>query len=176
MAIGAISVPAYTTNTVEDHRHVVADSGASGAVVSTRRLVERFLPAAHESDTLRFIVALEDPQVSQSLNVEIHRWDEILAHHTEGEDKEIEDTWRCYSHPIASRNLSNQVEDAVVDALVEAVKSSYPNLAHRYFGLKARWFGVRKLNYWDRNAPVPGQAERSYTWPEAKELVIGVKT
>ena len=95
-----------------------------------------------------------------------------LITNTLAKDKEIDDTWRQYSHPIASRNLSNQVEDTVVDALVKAVKASYPDLAHRYYGLKARWFGVRKLDYWDRNAPVPGQAERSYTWPEAKELVL----
>ena len=95
-----------------------------------------------------------------------------LITNTLAKDKEIEDSWRQYSHPIASRNLSNQVEDEVVDALTKAVKASYPNLAHRYYGLKARWFGVRKLDYWDRNAPVPGQAERAYSWPEAKELVL----
>jgi len=95
-----------------------------------------------------------------------------LITNTLAKDKEIEDSWRQYPHPIASRNLSNQVEDDVVDALTKAVRASYPNLAHRYYSLKARWFGVRKLDYWDRNAPVPGQAERSYTWPEAKELVL----
>lgn len=95
-----------------------------------------------------------------------------LITNTLAKDKEIEDSWRSYPHPIASRNLSNQVEDEVVNALVKAVKTAYPKLAHRYYGLKAQWFGTRKLDYWDRNAPLPGQAERSYTWSEAKELVL----
>ena len=86
MAIGAISVPAYTTNTVEDHKHIVNDSGAVGALVSTSPLAERLLPAAHESDALRFIIAIDEPAVSQSLNVTLHRWNDALSQHTAGED------------------------------------------------------------------------------------------
>ncbi|MEX2451382.1 MAG: long-chain fatty acid--CoA ligase [Rhodospirillales bacterium] len=86
MAAGAISVPAYTTNTVEDHRHIVFDSGAVGAVVSTKALADRFLPAAHESDALRFTVVIDDLAVSQSLNVDILRWQDVLDRHATGED------------------------------------------------------------------------------------------
>ena len=38
MAIGAVTVPTYTTNTVADHRHILADSGARIAIVSTAAL------------------------------------------------------------------------------------------------------------------------------------------
>ncbi len=41
MAAGAITVPAYTTNTVDDHRHILTDSGAELAIVSTAALAER---------------------------------------------------------------------------------------------------------------------------------------
>ena len=44
MTLGAISVPAYTTNTVRDHRHVLTDCGAKGVIVSTRALAARLLP------------------------------------------------------------------------------------------------------------------------------------
>lgn len=96
-----------------------------------------------------------------------------LITNTLAKDKEIEDKWRNYASPISSRNLANQVEDAVVDALVGAVKDSFPDLAHRYYGLKAKWFGVDKLDYWDRNAPLPEDADKKYDWPEAVELVMG---
>jgi oligoendopeptidase F len=95
-----------------------------------------------------------------------------LITNTLAKDKEIEDTWRQFPNPIAARNLGNQVEDEVVEALVKAVKASYPDLAHRYYSLKARWFGGKKIDYWDRNAPVPGQVERKYTWSEAKTMVL----
>ncbi len=40
MAIGAVTVPTYTTNTVADHAHILADSGARAAIVSTTKLAE----------------------------------------------------------------------------------------------------------------------------------------
>ena len=46
MAIGAVTVPTYVTNTVADHAHVLRDSGARVAIVSTRILAERVLQAA----------------------------------------------------------------------------------------------------------------------------------
>lgn len=86
-------------------------------------------------------------------------------------DKEIEDTWRQYPHPVSSRNLANQVEDDVVEALSQAVKQAYPQLSHRYYALKAKWFGVSQLAYWDRNAPLPESDDVTISWPEAKEIV-----
>jgi len=96
-----------------------------------------------------------------------------LVTNTLAKDKEIEDTWRLFPHPVAARNLSNQVEDEVVDALVKAVKGNYTHLSHRYYALKARWLGVRKLEYWDRNAPLPDADDTLISWAEAKEIVLG---
>ncbi|MDP7668325.1 MAG: long-chain fatty acid--CoA ligase [Rhodospirillales bacterium] len=79
MAIGAITVPAYVTNTEADHLHIATNSGARGAIVSTRRLAERFLPAAHKSDDMRFVVAMEPPDIDQNLSVSLHAWDEVIA-------------------------------------------------------------------------------------------------
>ena len=87
-------------------------------------------------------------------------------------DKEIEDQWRGLARPISSRNLSNQVEDEVVDALIGAVKQAYPRLSHRYYAIKARWFGVEALDYWDRNAPLPDEDDRVIPWTEARDTVI----
>ncbi|MCH8236543.1 MAG: M3 family oligoendopeptidase [Proteobacteria bacterium] len=95
-----------------------------------------------------------------------------LITNTLAKDKEIEDQWRRYPRASSYRNLSNQVEDEVVDALVGAVKDSYPRLSHRYYKLKAKWFGVRKLNTWDRNAPLPEDTSRLYSWDEAREIVL----
>jgi oligoendopeptidase F len=95
-----------------------------------------------------------------------------LITNTLAKDKEIEDRWRHFPRPMSSRNLANFVEDEVVDALIAAVRGSYPQLAHRYYKLKARWFGVEELPFWDRNAPLPEQQERTISWPEAQETVL----
>src|SRR6266403_5723726 len=95
-----------------------------------------------------------------------------LITNTLAKDKEIEDRWRQFPRPISSRNLANFVEDEVVDALIVAVRGSYPRLSHRYYKLKARWFGVEELPFWDRNAPLPEEEERTISWPEAQETVL----
>ena len=95
-----------------------------------------------------------------------------LITNTLAKDKEIEDKWRRYALPISARNLSNRVEDEVVDALIGAVRKAFPRLSHRYYALKARWFGVAQLEHWDRNAPLPRVAERNIAWPEARDIVL----
>lgn len=87
-------------------------------------------------------------------------------------DKSIEDDWRKYPKPVSSRNLANLVEDEVVDALVSAAQDAYPSTAHRYYAMKAKWFGQDKLNYWDRNAPLPQADSRTIKWDEAKQTVL----
>ena len=95
-----------------------------------------------------------------------------LITNTLAKDKEIEDRWRHYPKPISSRNLGNYVEDAVVDALISTVRAAFPRLAHRYYRLKAKWFGVETLAYWDRNAPLPEEPHRIIPWPEARDTVL----
>ncbi len=79
MAAGCITVPAYTTNTADDHLHVLANSGARAAIVSTATLAERFLPAAARAPELESVIAIEAPEIRQSLGLSLHSWDEVLA-------------------------------------------------------------------------------------------------
>ena len=60
----------------------------------------------------------------------------------------------------------------MVEALVAAVTDAYPRLSHRYYALKARWFGKEKLAHWDRNAPLPGASPRVYSWETARDTVL----
>ncbi len=95
-----------------------------------------------------------------------------LITNTLAKDKQVEDRWRQFERPISSRNLSNFVEDGVVDALLSAVQAAYPRISHRYYAIKAKWFGADKLDYWDRNAPPPDKDERTITWDTARETVL----
>ena len=96
-----------------------------------------------------------------------------LITNTLAKDKEIEDTWRKLPEPETARHLSNQVEQNVVDALAGAVIDAYSRLSHRYYALKANWMGREKLDYWDRNAPLPDDDDRLIPWGEATEIVLG---
>jgi oligoendopeptidase F len=96
-----------------------------------------------------------------------------LITNTLAKDKEISDRWRGFADIADERHLSNRVEREVVDALVAAVRAAYPRLSHRYYALKARWFGKKRLPYWDRNAPLPQVPMRTVPWAEAKNTVLG---
>lgn len=87
-------------------------------------------------------------------------------------DKSIEDMKRGFKSPIASQNLVNRVDDKAVEALASSVRDNYANIAHRFYKLKAKWLGLKKLENWDRNAPLPFESDRCYSWDEAVQIVL----
>src|SRR5262249_26788388 len=87
-------------------------------------------------------------------------------------DKEISDRWRGFRDVADARHLSNRIEPEVVAALVEAVRGAYPRLSHRYYALKAGWFGKKALPHWGRNAPLPKTASPNIPWAEARGIVL----
>jgi len=78
MAAGGITVPAYTTNTAHDHTHILTNSEAVGAIVSTRALAGRLLPAAIEAPACNWVIGIEDPDIEQKVTVDVHLWSDVL--------------------------------------------------------------------------------------------------
>ena len=99
-----------------------------------------------------------------------------LITNTLAKDKSINDEWRKFPNPVSARNLSNVVEDEVIEALSNTVSNSYKKLSHRYYAIKAKWFCLKKLKYWDRNAPLPFQSKKKYTWDSARKIVTKAYT
>ena len=95
-----------------------------------------------------------------------------LITNTLAKDKEISDRWRGFKDIADARHLSNRVEREVVEALVSAVRAAYPKLSHRYYALKAKWFGKKRLPHWDRNAPLPKVAQRTIPWGDARATIL----
>ena len=77
LAAGGIVVPAYTTNTVEDHFHILANSGAKAAIVSTAALADKLLPAAVRAE-LAFVVTMERLHHTPQ-GLDVHCWEDALA-------------------------------------------------------------------------------------------------
>ena len=76
----AIAVPAYTTNTVEDHVHIIHNVSARAVIVSTRKLQKNALAAAHKIDSCDLAVVMEPPHAGQDIGgVAVHTWDDVLA-------------------------------------------------------------------------------------------------
>lgn len=87
-------------------------------------------------------------------------------------EKQIEERWRRYATPAASRHLANEVHGEAVDAMVEAVTEAYAATSHRYCALKARALGKAQLDHWDRNAPLDQEPSCRYGWDEARAIVL----
>lgn len=87
-------------------------------------------------------------------------------------DKAIEDAKRGFKSPVSERNLSENVSDEIVETLAQTVRENYKKLSHRFYKLKSKWLGVDKIQYWDRNAPLPFSSDTHCTWSEAVKTVL----
>jgi len=90
MSLGAIAVPAYTTNTTTDHLHILSNSGAKGAIVSSRDLAKRLMPAAIDSGVCQFVASIEPLLIRQKLPLEVHAYEALIAHGKEMKDDIVE--------------------------------------------------------------------------------------
>lgn len=87
-------------------------------------------------------------------------------------DKMTMDEFRKYKSPISSRNISNLIEDKIVETLIDSVKEKYFSISHKYYKIKAKLLGQDRLNHWDRNAPIPVLDDRKFTFEKAREIVL----
>ena len=125
-------------------RHVVG-AGAWSRLFDQTIAGMRFSPLGEEISISDALNLLSDPDpakrksAGESLGVELGKQVRTfsLITSTLAKDKQIDDAWRHYGRPVSSRNLSNQVEDAVVDALSAAVKASLSELVASLLRLKA---------------------------------------
>lgn len=80
-----------------------------------------------------------------------------------------EDRMRGYDSWVSFRNLTNQISDPAVKALVAAV-TGRQDIAHRHFRLRASLLGIDLLEAGDVDAPV-GDQPFTISWGESHEIV-----
>lgn len=91
------------------------------------------------------------------------------AYDTLIQDKRTMDRLRGYRDPMASRHLGNEIPPAAVEAMMQAVESSYP-MAQSYFRLKASLLGLTEMRIYDQYAPLDAVAT-TIPWEHARKLV-----
>jgi len=99
------------------------------------------------------------------LHVLTHIFNTLLA------EKMIDDRLRSYQEWISSMNLYNELKDATVEVLVEAVTSRY-DIVQRYYRLKRGLLGLQELTDYDRYAPLPRLPTANIPWQQAREMVL----
>lgn len=87
-------------------------------------------------------------------------------------DKKTNDELRKMERPDTARHLDDDIESDIVDALVRAVSGKF-SISRRYYALKAKLLGVKKLEYHERNVEY-GKIAQKYPYPKALALVGSV--
>jgi oligoendopeptidase F len=83
-------------------------------------------------------------------------------------DRLTTDKLRGFAHPMQPTNMSNELDDETVEAMLTVIEESYP-IAQRWFRAKAKLLGLEKLSLADQYAPIGDP--RRFTWDEAVDLV-----
>ena len=79
MAAGCVTVPTYTTNTTRDHAHVLGNSDARAAIVSTQKLAKNLVPAVVTSANCHHLIGIDDIRTGQEPDeAKIHHWGELI--------------------------------------------------------------------------------------------------
>lgn len=123
------------------------------------------------------ILSLLDSRAKPVRDSAAAAFNDILAEHVEVaeaevnsilQDKKVDDELRGVSRPDLLRHISDDIESEVIDAMVGAVGGRF-DIAQKYYALKAKLFGVPKLEYHERNVPY-GSVDRKYPFEEAAKL------
>ena len=85
-------------------------------------------------------------------------------------EKASDDRLRNHASWLSARNLSNEVSDEIVGALVAAVSGRF-DLSRRHYALKRGLLGYDEMFDYDRYAPLP-EADAFYTWDQARDIVL----
>jgi long-chain acyl-CoA synthetase len=79
MAAGGVTVPAYTSNTANDHLHVLTDSGARFAIVSTAALAATLLPAVARSGCCETVIGIDPLPRARIGSARLLQWDALTG-------------------------------------------------------------------------------------------------
>ncbi|RJR28253.1 hypothetical protein C4561_00120 [candidate division WWE3 bacterium] len=84
-------------------------------------------------------------------------------------DKKTNDELRNIERPDLPRHLSDDIDTEVVDALLDSVESRY-DISKRYYNLKKKLLGFKKLKYHERTMPY-GELNKKYSYEDAVKMV-----
>ena len=91
MAIGAISVPAYTTSTTKDYEHIINHSGARSIIISSHELVQKAIPAVLKSEKCQNIIKINNDKEEYKEPVNITLWNSLAIKDNQNKDFNFEE-------------------------------------------------------------------------------------
>ncbi len=90
MALRAVPVPTYVTNTAADHAHILRDSGARAAIVSSPALAGTLREAGRLAGGLDLLVVIEGPPDDAGGSPRLMHWPALVADEASPDDVALE--------------------------------------------------------------------------------------
>jgi long-chain acyl-CoA synthetase len=132
LAAGGVTVPAYTTNTSDDHRHILSNSGSRFVIVSSAALAQRLLPAVEQVASVEHVIAIDPPEPGQLSRAEMMLWREVTAMGT-GPAEEVEE----WARAIRRDNVACLIHTSGTGGLPKAVMTTHGNILANCHGAVA---------------------------------------
>ena len=101
MAAGGVTVPTYSTNTANDHSHILSDCGATIAIVSNRKLATPLAEAASNLSTLTRIITIEEIDIPHSSGPIVTPWHEALYQGRQAKERHTLNTEKIQQGDLA---------------------------------------------------------------------------
>lgn len=86
--------------------------------------------------------------------------------------KKVNDELRKYNRPDQARHLADDIESKTVDIVTKSVSKRF-DISKRYYRLKAKLLGIKKLEYHERNLEY-GNLGKKYSFGESINIVRSV--
>lgn len=131
-----------------------------------------------EKKTLNEISALTRSQKPKVRDTAAKAFSEILNQYIDVAEAEInsvlankktDDELRKFDRPDAASHLNDDIDSEIVDSLIKCVSQRF-DIPARFYKLKAKLLGVKKLKYHERNVPY-GKIEKIIPYEEGVKLI-----
>ena len=148
---------------VKEERKVISENGVRGeknfseilSLMDSRKKKVRDSAAGAFNDILQKHVEVAEAEVNSILS-----------------NKKIDDELRKVSRPDLTRHVHDDIDSGIVDALLQTVSCRF-YIPSRYYGLKAKLMGVKKLKYHERNVEY-GDFDKKYSCNDSLKLIYKV--
>jgi len=147
------------------------ESRTKFTLAGKRKTLEEILTTMNSSkDAKERFAAMKE--LNSTLASSGYAWLRTRALNLVAGKKSLLDAKRGFKGPMQSQNLSNNLDDATVEALHDAVRKFAVPQIRRYYRNLAKLLGKKKLLWSDRNAPLPFSSDKKIGYGEALSLVL----
>ena len=100
----------------------------------------------------------------------LEKWSDVAEHEINSilQSQRVVDELKGFTRPDESRHMADDISTKTVDTMIETVVNNF-SLPKKYYKLKARLFGKKKLSYFERYVPY-GEITKKYSFEEAIQI------